>query len=574
MSDDETGTNVSNSNQLNEQEKVLESKITKAIDKLKYYLEETDELIENNDVSELRIASKRTDEIRDELNYLISRVQELKLDSGNTTQRAIRLWKKELKASFSPLLEKKEKIEGVLEDIEKKRCLDLETEKLKVKFEREEKFRLELQEREKALWEERLKAEIKMTEKKLEMETAAKVCRSKLPELKITPFKGTPEDWIRFENMFTTQVNNKPISAEEKFGYLLELVDPKIRDRFANLKPGESRYQTAWDRLKAEYGQTKTVIAAHVDQIINLPTVKGSMYNKVHEFYESLSKSHDALQTLGEWNMLKGLVLPTLNKLPSIKADLVRTDEEWEEWGMENLIKALQKWLKRNQPEAGKEKRERHWLSQRGAHCIFGCKESHWGDACPEYDTLEKRRRFFSEHRLCFNCAQSGHRENKCRARGCYKCKARHHTSLCNREPENKTHDHEKTLNGFSPSREEKSLPAIIPIKIQGVTYWAYLDTGSGRNFVSKEAIDKLRLKPKRHETRHILTVNGTKRQSMPVFDATIESVNGSERRTIELTGSKMMDFTTVRRPTIAEVKEKYPQQSYPRLTRNRAGNG
>jgi hypothetical protein len=31
----------------------------------------------------------------------------------------------------------------------------------------------------------------------------------------------------------------------EKFGYLLELVDPHIRDRFANLKPGEKGYQTA-----------------------------------------------------------------------------------------------------------------------------------------------------------------------------------------------------------------------------------------------------------------------------------------------------------------------------------------
>jgi hypothetical protein len=276
MSDGELGTNVSDSSQVDEQENYLESKITKAVDKLKYYLEETDELVENNEIYELRIASKRTDEIHDELNDLISRVKELKLDSGNTTQRAIRQWKKDLNASFAPLLEKKEKINGVLENIEKKRCLDLETEKLKVKFENEEKFRIELQEKEKALWEERLKAEIKMTEKKLEMETAAKVCRSKLPELKITPFKGTPDDWIRFENMFTTQVNNKPISAEEKFGYLLELVDPKIRDRFANLKPGELGYQTAWDRLKAEYGQTKVVIAAHVDQIINLPTVGGT----------------------------------------------------------------------------------------------------------------------------------------------------------------------------------------------------------------------------------------------------------------------------------------------------------
>ena len=324
-------------------------------------------------------------------------------------------------------------------------------------------------------------------------------------------------------------------------------------------------------QIKSGVWSTKVVIAAHVDQIINLPTVRATGYNKVYDFYESLSKSFDALQTLGEGSMLKGLVLPTLNKLRNIKADLVRTDEEWEECGMENLIKALQKWLKRNQPEAGKEtgeeRRERHMFSQRGEgaqthrgpHCIFECKESHWGDTCPVYDILEKRRRFFSEHRLCFNYARSGHRENKCRGRGCYKCKARHHSSLCNRESGNEKQNHNKLLNGFSISKEEKSLPAIIPMKIQGVTFWAYLDTGSGRNFVSKEAINKVRLKPKRHNRRHILTVNGTKEQSMPVFAATIESADGSVSKSIELAGSKMSDFTTVRRPTIAEVKEKYP---------------
>ena len=170
------------------------------------------------------------------------------------------------------------------------------------------------------------------------------------------------------------------------------------------------------------------------------------------------------------------------------------------------MTKALQKWLKSNQPEAGRKTGEKRRERQkgegaqthRGPHCIFECKESHWGDTCPVYDTLEKRRRFFSEHRLCFNCARSGHRENKCRGRGCYKCKARHHTSLCNRESGNETQNHNKLLNGFSPSKEEKSLPAIIPMKIQGVTFWAYLDTGSGRNFRNKEAINKLRLKPKR----------------------------------------------------------------------------
>ena len=33
---------------------------------------------------------------------------------------------------------------------------------------------------------------MKMAEKKIEMEKAEKAARSKLPELKITPFNGTP----------------------------------------------------------------------------------------------------------------------------------------------------------------------------------------------------------------------------------------------------------------------------------------------------------------------------------------------------------------------------------------------
>ena len=45
-------------------------------------------------------------------------------------------------------------------------------------------------------------AELLVAEKKLEMEKTAVSSTTKLPKLKITPFKGTTGDWIRFENMF------------------------------------------------------------------------------------------------------------------------------------------------------------------------------------------------------------------------------------------------------------------------------------------------------------------------------------------------------------------------------------
>ena len=83
------------------------------------------------------------------------------------------------------------------------------------------------------------------TEKRLEMVTKAKSTQAKLPKLRISPFNDTPADWIRFENMFTTQVHDKPISDKEKFGYLLEMVNPKVRERISNLKPSTSGYNTA-----------------------------------------------------------------------------------------------------------------------------------------------------------------------------------------------------------------------------------------------------------------------------------------------------------------------------------------
>jgi hypothetical protein len=69
-----------------------------------------------------------------------------------------------------------------------------------------------------------------------------------------------------------------------------------------------------------------------MDEIITLPVIKGTNYENIQEFYEKLSKNYNALQTLGEGNMLKGLVMTTLNKLPNVKPDLVRIDESWEEW--------------------------------------------------------------------------------------------------------------------------------------------------------------------------------------------------------------------------------------------------
>jgi len=84
------------------------------------------------------------------------------------------------------------------------------------------------------MWQEIIDAELQATHKRLELEKEARSSTAKLSKLIITSFKGTPTDWVRFESIFITQVHNKSISAEEKFGYLLEIVNPNVRAKIAN----------------------------------------------------------------------------------------------------------------------------------------------------------------------------------------------------------------------------------------------------------------------------------------------------------------------------------------------------
>ena len=195
---------------------------------MQFCLEDVDELIEGEEIKQV---CKRTQEIQDKLNDMVSQLQELKIELGHSTQRSIRQWTRDLKAEYTPLCEKRAKLCRVLEDRQRSEDLRAEEEMTRRKMEKEELMRRQIQQQEEELWEERMRAELAMAEKKIQMEKEAKASKSKLPEFKISPFNGTSADWIRFENMFVSQVDSKAISDAEKFGYLLELVHPKVKDR-------------------------------------------------------------------------------------------------------------------------------------------------------------------------------------------------------------------------------------------------------------------------------------------------------------------------------------------------------
>ena len=84
--------------------------------------------------------------------------------------------------------------------------------------------------------------------------------------------------------------------------------------------------------------------------------------------------------TMGEADMLRGFVISTLNKIPQMRPDIARTDENWENWDMEALINNLRQWLKRHKVDDApgdsgdvQPKREKHWYNKEKGDpvCIF-----------------------------------------------------------------------------------------------------------------------------------------------------------------------------------------------------------
>ena len=78
-----------------EREEKLQSEIKKEVEKLKYYVDNANEIIEEGDYNEIKIINSRTVVILDKINTLVANVQELKIDRGETA-RNVRQWKKEI----------------------------------------------------------------------------------------------------------------------------------------------------------------------------------------------------------------------------------------------------------------------------------------------------------------------------------------------------------------------------------------------------------------------------------------------------------------------------------------------
>ena len=95
--------------QVDQLTKDVETKIAK----LKFYADQSDDLVEDNDKQEIELVVDRMNKIHKIILTLISQIQERKIENGEK-DRDVRQWKKEMKSTYNPFLEERDKLIAVL----------------------------------------------------------------------------------------------------------------------------------------------------------------------------------------------------------------------------------------------------------------------------------------------------------------------------------------------------------------------------------------------------------------------------------------------------------------------------
>ena len=167
----------------------------------------------------------------------------------------------------------------------------------------------------------------------------------------------------------------------------------------------------------------KVVANAHIKCITSLPIITSTYPSRVHEFCEKLIVSTQALDSMSKLKDINGYVKITLDRLPGIRADLVRLDDDWQDWEFTQLVEALRKWTEHNPkifaPPDKNQKRDKMYYTRENEHksrvCVYCDKEGHKSSKCKTVTKVSGRRLILSQKRLCFNCTGSkqGFRKSK-----------------------------------------------------------------------------------------------------------------------------------------------------------------
>lgn len=283
-----------------------------------------------------------------------------------------------------------------------------------------------------------------------------------LPKLSLPRFSGDILQWETFRDLFSSMVHEvSSIPNVLKLQYLKTSVVGEAAQLLKGIAVNAANYAGAWELLVKRYGNTRVLLAAHLNQVLSCVCSNresaAELKRLIDTFDESI-RSLDALKRpVKQWD--DWLVHLLVSKLDS------NTRKDWEtslpdatevptyaqlSKFVENRIQALDA-TKQGFP-AGKlpptktsfpSKTSTNYPSahvavtsdnkpKRNLKCDF-CNGPHFSGYCSKFNRQTTARRWdlVQQYNLCTNCLRGGHQVGNCTSdKTCTKCQDKHHSML------------------------------------------------------------------------------------------------------------------------------------------------
>lgn len=124
----------------------------------------------------------------------------------------------------------------------------------------------------------------------------------KLPKLELQKFGGDPIEWLGWWSQFKGIDEDKTLSAELKFQYLIQATVPKsaAHDLVTSFPPTSENYPKAIKYLKSRFGNDKILVEVYVRELLKL-VVNNSNNRKstISTLYDKLQTQLRGLESLG-----------------------------------------------------------------------------------------------------------------------------------------------------------------------------------------------------------------------------------------------------------------------------------
>ncbi|XP_066599853.1 uncharacterized protein [Prorops nasuta] len=121
-----------------------------------------------------------------------------------------------------------------------------------------------------------------------------------LPIIDLPMFSGDYLEWNNFYETFRSIVHDKVyVSGRDKFHYLKFCLQGEAATVIKSLAITSENYEIAWDTLVARYTDKRMITDTFLDQISQVPTLRGDNFKVLKEVRDSVTVALNALKTMG-----------------------------------------------------------------------------------------------------------------------------------------------------------------------------------------------------------------------------------------------------------------------------------